>query len=157
MYETVGALAGNVAEEMGLICSSDGDASRATYDSVWGARRAADGLAETMSPVAANDIEVLLEHLRVEPDSDEDRERLFKLFESNAEIVEQNRTALEEFWADAADDFESHPAVKRSLDRAIAKIDSTDNMGVVFTEGRWFVYDMSVKVGMRYYEIFQVP
>ena len=67
------------------------------------------------------------------------------LFEKYMATVEQTRTTTFDFWSECAEDF--HDTGKAEIEKSLTKIDSPDNMGIEFVEGRWIVYDMTRKAG----------
>lgn len=87
----------------------------------------------------------LLNQLRLEPNVEEEVTAKFLLFEKYLETVEKLRSETFEFWADAQVDF--HESARGDIQRSLTRIDSADNMGIMFVEGRWFVYDMTKKAG----------
>jgi len=87
----------------------------------------------------------LLDQLRCEPVEELEVEAKFNLYSTYLETVEKTRNALLQFWAEAEEDF--HADGRREVAHLLKKIDSADNMGVEFVEGRWFVYDMTRKAG----------
>ena len=87
----------------------------------------------------------LLEQLKKEPKEEAECQEKFSLYEVYLETVEKTRCAAFDFWDEAEPDFPE--GAKQEVRRMLKKIDSADNMGVDFVEGRWFVYDMTSKAG----------
>merc|ERR1712093_271206 len=102
---------------------------------------------EALEAEGQNEMEVLLEKLKVEPEDAEEVAAMFGLFEKYLETVEKMRVELFEFWKEAHVDF--HETGRADVERMLKKIDSQDNMGVEFVPHRWFVYDMCRKAGQN--------
>ena len=105
---------------------------------------AVEQLAQTVAPVAEDEMLSLLDQLVVEPAEDEERAALFKLFEANQATVEAARGLLFNFWGECEPDFAEHGLVKAAISSDMQKIDSAENMGINFDDTRvWFVLSMS--------------
>lgn len=105
---------------------------------------AVEQLAQTVAPVAEDEMLSLLDQLVVEPAEDEERAALFKLFEANQATVEAARGLLFNFWGECEPDFAEHGLVKAAISSDMQKIDSAENMGINFDDTRvWFVHSMS--------------
>jgi len=92
-----------------------------------------------------NEMEVLLQQLRVEPSAQSEVTAKFGLFEKYLETVEATRETLHKFWGECMEEFAE--TGRGAVQRTIAKIDSADNLAIDFVDGRWFVYDMTCKAG----------
>lgn len=104
-------------------------------------------LAQNVVGVDAAEMISLLDQLKVEPDNDEARGALFKLYEANQQTVQAARTQLFGFWAECEPDFsEEHAMVKGAINADMKKIDRAENMGVDFEGRHWFVHAMSKQV-----------
>merc|ERR1712072_1412783 len=100
---------------------------------------------EVLEAEGQDEMQKLLDQLRVEPQESEEVEAKFKLFEAYLETVEKMRTETFVFWDECREDF--HRSGQVEIEKGIKRIDSQDNMGVEFHEGRWFVFDMTKKAG----------
>jgi len=100
---------------------------------------------ERVEEAGQAEFEELLDQLRQEPGDEFEVTAKFNLYSTYLETVEKTRDALFEFWIDAQRDF--HVEGQREVARQLKQIDSADNMGVDFVEGRWFVFDMTRKAG----------
>lgn len=93
------------------------------------------------------EMEELLEQLRKEPEEENEMSAKFELFENYLATVEKMRTETFSFWEEAKADF--HASASADIVRQLKKIDSAENLGIEFVEGRWFVYDMTHKAGLN--------
>lgn len=91
-------------------------------------------------------IRSVLNQLRVEPNNDAELATKFGLYEDYLSTVEESRKATHDFWDDCKEEFtgptgQSHVAT--SIQKSVDDIDKQENMGIIFHEHRWFVYDMT--------------
>lgn len=91
-------------------------------------------------------IRKVLNQLRVEPNNDAELATKFGLYEDYLATVEESRKATHDFWDDCKEEFtgptgRSHVAT--SIQKSVDDIDKNENMGIIFHEHRWFVYDMT--------------
>jgi len=106
---------------------------------------------QTAAPVEALEAQgqlemsALLEQLRVEPCEEAETGAKFELFTDYLDTVEKMREETFAFFEEAKADF--HASAAADVERKLQQIDSHENMGVEFSESRWFVYDMTAKAG----------
>jgi len=98
-----------------------------------------------------NSMSAILNQLRREPTQEEELQAKFELYENFLATVEESRKATYDFWDDCKEEFES-TANTANAQNAVAQveadltaIDGQDNLGIIFHEHRWFVYDMMVQ------------
>jgi len=96
-----------------------------------------------------NSMDALLRQLRREPTDDEETQAKFALYENFLATVEASRKATYDFWDDCREEFEENAASSQNavaqVEADLRAIDGEDNLGIVFMENRWFVYDMIVQ------------
>eukprot|EP00040_Diaphanoeca_grandis_P001545 m.18786 g.18786 ORF g.18786 m.18786 type:complete len:370 (+) comp12213_c0_seq1:376-1485(+) len=104
-------------------------------------------LANNAKLAGKRDMQELLQHLRAEPNSDEERAAKFSIYEMAASTLEKARDALFKIWQDCAIDFEhKHENVKVQIEEKLQGIDHADNMGIADSDRVWFVFGMANKV-----------
>jgi len=100
---------------------------------------------EAIEEEGQKEFQELLNELRIEPSDEAEQAAKFGLFTEYLGTVEQLRNETHSFFDECKEDF--HASGRSDLECKIKKIDSQENMGVDFVEGRWFVYDMTKKAG----------
>jgi len=114
----------------------------------------ADSLAEKVEEaeeVGAIEMEQLLKQLRSEPNTDEERNAMFELYETYHETVCEIRKQTFEFWEECKTDFQQgdrddEGAVVKSIEKSLNKLDSEDALAMGDYDGAiWFVYGMCKK------------
>jgi hypothetical protein len=95
-----------------------------------------------------NSMRQILNQLKKEPKESAEVAAKFGLYEDYLGTVEDSRKATYDFWGECKSDFEAvnnSEHVIKTIENDLKKIDSGDNLGIIFHEHRWFVYDMTVK------------
>ena len=94
----------------------------------------------------------LLRQFYTQPADDAECKAKFALYEDFLATVEESRKVTLEFWAECKVDFSSAEEGEAAaggavdaMERVIKSIDGADNMGIVWRDDRWFVYDMTQK------------
>lgn len=88
----------------------------------------------------------ILTKLKKQPENDGEMASKFGLYEDFLKTVEDSRKATYDFWEDCKPDFvEASGNVVNQVERDLKKVDGEENLGFVWNEHRWFVYDMTVK------------
>jgi len=93
-----------------------------------------------------NAMSSVLNQLRREPTNDAELAAKFQLYETFLQTVIDSRKATYDFWKDCKADFAAAAGnVVTQVEKDLKDIDSQDNLGIVFHEHRWYVYDMTVQ------------
>jgi len=88
----------------------------------------------------------VLNQLKKEPKEEKLVKAKFELYEDFLKTVEDSRKATYDFWKDCKTDFDEHSGnVVKQVENELGKVDDHENLGIIFHEHRWFVYDMMVK------------
>jgi len=103
---------------------------------------------KTVAEVNENSMQAILKQLMREPSDDKELTAKFGLYEDYLATVENSRKATHDFWDACKPDFEAvnnSEHVIKTIQKEIKNIDHADNLGIIWNERRWFVYDMTVK------------
>jgi len=98
-----------------------------------------DNVALRLDAKTVNDT---LSQLKTEPKDDEELKQKFKLYEDFLKTVELSRKAIFDFWKTSKIDFKDAPYAIKQVESDIKNIDCDDNLGIIFDERIWFVYNM---------------
>lgn len=98
--------------------------------------------AEAAVEIANSSLDTLLDSLRVEPATNEDRAARFSLYERHAETVSTVRSSLLRFWEDAREEV-NDAAPRAAIDKQIKDIDCRANLELYEERRCWFVYSMA--------------
>jgi len=96
----------------------------------------------------ANTMAQILNQLKREPTNEAEVKAKFGLYEDYLATVEDSRNATHDFWKECKSDFEAvnnSEHVIKTIEKEIKDIDKEDNLSIMWSEHRWFVYDMTVK------------
>jgi len=149
-------LQSNISDEEDNLFRSDAGRGSVRYDQLEVSRAVylADNAAEQVEEaeeVAISEMERLLAQLRVEPNTDEEREAKFELYVTYLETVCVIRKQTFEFWIECKPDFQQEArddkgAAVMSIEKSLKELDSEEAMGMPDFDGRiWFVYGMCKK------------
>jgi len=99
--------------------------------------------------IEEGDMRQILNQLKREPTVESEVKAKFGLFEDYLATVEDSRNATHDFWKQCKPDFEAavdnSEHVIKTIEKQIKDIDGEDNLGIMWSDHRWFVYDMTVK------------
>lgn len=104
--------------------------------------------ADHTANVDENSMRQILNQLRKEPKDEKEITAKFGLYEDYLATVEDSRNATHNFWKECKPDFEAvdnSEHVIKTIEKEIKAIDAEDNLSIIWSETRWFVYDMTKK------------
>lgn len=100
-------------------------------------------LAEQAEEVDDDEVESLLNSLRVEPSNDAEREAKFVLYSNYLETVVAIRKEAFAFWAECKTDFEGRS--RSGIEAKLRSIDGEEKLAINFDGPNWFVWNMTSK------------